>query len=152
MQKSTMAHKMPCPYDSPSATAANRDSTRQTPLARALQSLLFVLLCAIGSLLLAACTEESRPPEPTPTPTAAPPSPTPNAIDLGISNIASLGKYRYTLDVSATGVTVDAQLRGEYFTPNLGIISGTIGGVSIEQLVAGQRIYVRNDDGNWARI
>jgi hypothetical protein len=107
----------------------------------------------VGSLLLVSCTEETRPtPDTTPTPTSVPPSPTPNIIDLGINNIASLGKYRYTLDISATGIDIDAQLRGEYFTPNLGVITGTIGGVDVEQLVAGHHIYIRKDDGNWARI
>jgi hypothetical protein len=108
----------------------------------------------LATWVLAACTDESRPPEPTPTPTAtvAQATPTANTIDLGIKDIGSLGKYRYTLDVTATGIAADAHLTGEYFTPNLGIISGTVGGANVEQLIAGQRIYVRDSEGEWVRI
>jgi hypothetical protein len=111
-----------------------------------------LVLSVLALTVLVACIDQTPSlPEPTPTPTAPPPTSTPNAIGLGVNDIENLSRYRYTLDVTASGVQADVDLQGVFVAPDRGQITGTIAGVNVEHLIVAGRIYVKDGAGQWIR-
>ncbi len=133
---------------------------------------LIVLILALAGLT--ACGGEA-PATPTPLPptaTSAPPTATaaPTAVSGGsgqtsggkaasdsdvkmledaVHETASLKSYHYTMNVDATDNQQTADIQGDYVAPDKGYVKGTLAGQSMEQLISGSHVFVKDASGKW---
>ena len=128
--------------------------------------LIVLILALVG---LTACGGEA-PPTPTPLPptaTPVPPTATPEPssgqttggtaasevdvkmLEEAVKTTADLNSYHYTMSVDATDNEQTAEVQGDYVAPDKGYVKGTIGGQTMEQLISGDNVFVKDASGKW---
>src|SRR5688500_12144563 len=132
---------------------------------------LVILMLALTGLT--ACGGEA-PATPTPLPptaTPVPPTPTPEPtrvtgssqpgggttasssdvemLEDAVSATADLKSYHYTMDVDATDDEQTANVEGDYVAPDKGYVKGTLAGETVEQLISGDDVFVKDASGKW---
>lgn len=132
--------------------------------------LLVLILALVG---LTACGGEA-PPTPSPLPptaTPAPPTATPEPtsatgsgqttggtaasevdvkmLEEAVKTTADLKSYHYTMSVDATDNEQTADVQGDYVAPDKGYVKGTLGGQTVEQLISGDDVFVKDASGKW---
>lgn len=98
-------------------------------------------------------TATPAPPTATVVPTAAPKAA--SAADLQLIQAAfaqakDLTSYHFTIDVQPSAfITQPIKAAGDYQAPNMTYIKGTIGSLNIEQVVIGDKVFVKGADGKY---
>ena len=134
------------------------------------RAIVFTLAIMVLALVgLYACGGESATPTAVPpSPTPVPPSPTPllpsptsqaatgassdevTLIHDAVTNADNLKSYHFTIDVEPSEfITQPVKAEGDYVAPNTTYIKGTIGQQNIEEIVIGDKVFVKDASGNW---
>ena len=66
-----------------------------------------------------------------------------------VRETGDLKSYHYTMDVDATDNEQTANVQGDYVAPNKGYVKGTLGGQTMEQLISGNNVFVKDASGKW---
>jgi hypothetical protein len=134
--------------------------TRAIVLTLAIMVLALVGLYACGG---ETATPTAVPPSPTPVPpTPVPPSPTAQAakdassdevvlIQQAVSNTDNLKSYHFTIEIQPSEfITQPVKAEGDYVAPNTTYIKGTMGQQNIEDIIIGDKVFVKDASGNWS--
>ncbi|MEO6457337.1 MAG: DUF4352 domain-containing protein [Chloroflexia bacterium] len=70
-------------------------------------------------------------------------------LEEAVKTTADLKSYHYTMNVDATDNEQTADVQGDFVAPDKGYVKGTLAGQTVEQLISGSDVFVKDASGKW---
>src|SRR5688500_10064699 len=70
-------------------------------------------------------------------------------LEEAVRATADLDSYHYNMNVDATDEDQTANVEGDYVAPDKGYVKGTLAGETVEQLISGDDVFVKDASGKW---